>query len=244
MDENSRVMPEISVIIPVYNEIESLDPLLAELVPALDGLGRTFEVLLVDDGSGDGSGERLLRAAEREPRLAPVRLEEHAGQSAALAAGLARAKGEIILTLDADLQNDPADLPRLLAALEGADLVSGIRRPRLDSAGRRLSSRLANAARRAVLGDPVIDIGCSLKAYRRSALEGIPVFAGFHRFLPALCVFRGARLVQIPVSHRRRRFGESKYGPFDRLGRVLVDLAGVRWLKSRLLRPRTREVRR
>jgi glycosyltransferase involved in cell wall biosynthesis len=237
-------MPEISVIIPVYNERESLDPLLAELFPVLVGTGRSFEIVMVDDGSDDGSGEGMLRASKAEPRVVPVRLEGHAGQSAALAAGLARSGGEIIVTLDADLQNDPEDIPRLLAALEGAEVVSGIRRPRRDSAGRRLSSWVANAVRRAVLGDPVHDIGCSLKAYRRAALEGIPVFDGFHRFLPALCLFRGARLIEIPVSHRRRRFGRSKYGPLDRMGRGLFDLVGVRWLKMRLLRHRVREVKR
>jgi glycosyltransferase involved in cell wall biosynthesis len=159
-----------------------------------------------------------------------------------LAAGFARARGAVIVTLDADLQNDPADLPRVLAALEGADLVSGIRRGRRDSWVRLVSSRIANATRRAVIGDSVTDIGCSFKAYRREVLDGLPMFVGVHRFLPALCVFRGARLAEVELSHRPRRHGVSKYGVTNRLWRGLHDLIGVRWLKSRLIRTQIREV--
>jgi glycosyltransferase involved in cell wall biosynthesis len=150
-------------------------------------------------------------------------------------------RGRVVVTLDADLQNDPADLPRLLAALEGADVVSGIRSNRQDSAVRLLSSRIANAFRRAVLGDPVTDIGCSFKAYRREVLDGLPMFVGVHRFLPALCVFRGARLVEVRLAHRARRLGRSKYGVGNRLWRGLHDLVGVRWLKSRLVNYRLRD---
>ena len=172
--------------------------------------------------------------------MRPVLLESNGGQSAALAAGFAHAGGGIVVTLDADLQNDPADLPRVLAALEHADVVSGIRARRQDSALRRLSSRVANGFRRAVLGDPVTDIGCSFKAYRREALQGLPLFVGVHRFLPALCVFRGARLAEVELTHRPRRHGVSKYGVGNRLWRGLHDLLGVRWLKSRLVRYRLR----
>jgi glycosyltransferase involved in cell wall biosynthesis len=168
-------------------------------------------------------------------------LERNAGQSAALAAGLARSRGAIIVTLDADLQNDPADLPRLLAALEHADVVSGIRASRQDGPLRRLSSRIANAVRRGVLGDPFTDIGCSFKAYRREALEGLPLFVGVHRFVPALCVFRGSRFGEVTLARRPRRHGTSKYGVGNRLWRGLYDLIGVRWLKSRLVRYRVRE---
>ena len=237
-------MPKISVVIPAYNELENLEPLLAELRAALAQVGESYEIVLVDDGSGDGSAERLLEEARRDPALVPVLLAQNRGQSTALAVGVARAQGEVIVTLDADLQNDPADLPRLLEALDGADVVSGIRRGRQDSRLRRVSSGIANAVRRAVLGDPVTDIGCSFKAYRRRALEGVPWFVGAHRFLPALCVFRGARLKEIPLSHRPRRHGRSKYGVSNRLWRGLYDLVGVRWLKSRLLRYDIREVTR
>jgi dolichol-phosphate mannosyltransferase len=148
----------------------------------------------------------------------------------------------VLVTLDADLQNDPADIPALLAALEGADVVSGVRATRQDDWLRRVSSRVANGVRRATLGDRVTDIGCSLKAYRREAIEGLPLFVGAHRFLPALCQFRGARVVEIPVPHRPRRHGVSKYGVGNRLFRGIRDLLGVRWLKSRLLRYKIREV--
>ena len=233
-------MLEISVVIPIYNEVDNIAPLLAELRAALAAVGRSYEIVLVDDGSSDGSAERLVAEAAADPAIVALRFERNAGQSAALAVGLQRARGEVIVTLDADLQNDPADLPRVLAALEGADLVSGIRANRQDVALRRMSSRVANWTRRQVLGDPVTDIGCSFKAYRREVLDGMPYFVGVHRFLPALCVFRGARLVEVPISHRARRHGVSKYGVGNRLWRGLYDLVGVSWLKTRLLRYRVR----
>lgn len=234
-------MPELSVVIPVYDERENLPPLLDELRAALATTGRTHEILLVDDGSADGSAEWIAAEAGRDAHVRAIRLERNSGQSAALAAGLARARGDVIVTLDADLQNDPADLPRVLSALDGADIVSGIRRNRQDSWLRRASSRIANGVRRAWLGDPVTDIGCSFKAYRRATLEGIPMFNGVHRFLPALCVMRGARLVEIPLAHRPRRAGVSKYGVSNRLGRGFYDLIGVRWLRARMLRTPVRE---
>jgi len=233
---------ELSVVVPAFNEVENLDPLLAEVRAALEAVGGCWEIVLVDDGSSDGTGERILAEAGRDPRVRPVLLERRVGQSAALAAGLSRARGRVIVTLDADLQNDPADLPRVLAALESADVVSGIRRGRHDPWTRRVSSRIANSVRRAVLGDPVTDIGCSFKAYRREALEGLPLFVGVHRFLPALCVLRGARLAEVELTHRPRRHGVSKYGVSNRLWRGLHDLIGVHWLKSRLVRYRVREV--
>jgi dolichol-phosphate mannosyltransferase len=232
----------VSIVIPAYNEVESLDPLLTELRDALANVPGTHEIVLVDDGSSDGTGERIRAEAARDPRIRPVLLERNAGQSAALAAGLSRARGNVIVTLDADLQNDPADLPRLLAALENADVVSGVRANRQDSWVRLTSSRIANATRRFALGDPVTDIGCSFKAYRREALEGLPMFVGVHRFLPALCVFRGAKLVEVQLAHRARRHGVSKYGVSNRLWRGLRDLVGVRWLKSRLVRYRIRDL--
>jgi glycosyltransferase involved in cell wall biosynthesis len=235
---------ELSLVIPAYNERENLPQLLAELRTVLATIGKTHEIVLVDDGSSDGSGDWIVREATRDPRLVPVRMAENSGQSAALAAGFRLARGEVIVTLDADLQNDPADLPRLLAALEDADVVSGTRRERRDRWTRRVSSRIANGVRRAVLGDPLTDIGCSFKAYRREALEGVPLFVGAHRFLPALCLFRGARLVEVPLAHRPRQHGRSKYGVGNRLWRGLYDLIGVRWLKSRMLRLRDRPPRR
>ena len=232
--------PQLTAVVHAYNEVESLPPLLAELRAALDATREHWELVLVDDGSTDGT-EALLRAeAARDPRLVIVRFEKNAGQSAALAAGLTRARGEVVVTLDADLQNDPADIPTLLAALADADVVSGVRAKRHDSWIRRVSSRVANATRRAVIGDAITDIGCSLKAYRREALVGLPMFVGVHRFLPALCAFRGARVVEVPVHHRARTRGVSKYGMGNRLWRGIHDLVGVSWLKRRLLRYRVR----
>jgi glycosyltransferase involved in cell wall biosynthesis len=239
----ARDTPELSIVIPAYNERENVVPLFDELRAALARVGRTHEIVMVDDGSRDGTAEWLVREAARDARVVPVLLAGNHGQSAAIAAGLRRARGAVIVTLDADLQNDPADLPRLLAALESADVVSGVRARRHDGWLRRISSRIANGARRRVLGDPLTDIGCSFKAYRREALDGIPLFSGAHRFLPALCMFRGARLVEVPLSHRPRRHGVSKYGVSNRLWRGIYDLIGVRWLKARMLRYQEREPR-
>lgn len=232
--------PDISAVVPAYNEVDNLPALFAELRAALDGTGRSWELLMVDDGSSDGSAEAIVAESARDSRVRAVLLEKNAGQSAALAAGLTRAQGDVIVTMDADLQNDPADLPRLLAALANADVVSGIRQKRQDTWVRLVSSRIANATRRAVLGDPVTDIGCSFKAYRREALVGLPMFVGVHRFLPALCVFRGARFAEVPLNHRARRHGVSKYGVGNRLWRGIADLIGVQWLKTRLVHYKVR----
>lgn len=234
--------PCVSAILPVHDERESLPALLDELVAALARNGEPYEILLVDDASRDGSGEWIAEAARRLPQVRALRLAVHEGQSAALAAGFQAAHGEILVTLDADGQNDPADIPRLLAALAAADVVSGVRSRREDSAVRRVASRVANGVRRAVLRDGVSDVGCSLKAYRAAFVRGLPLFRGAHRFLPALCRACGARVVEIPVAHRARRHGVSKYGIGNRLGAGICDLFGVLWLRSRLHRHGAREV--
>jgi dolichol-phosphate mannosyltransferase len=233
--------PEISVVVPAYNERENLEPLLDELRAALATTGRTFEIVAIDDASTDGTGPALAAAARADSRIVPVFLAQRTGQSGALAMGLARVRGSIVVTIDADLQNDPADVPKLLAALADADVVSGIRVGRLDGTVRLVSSAIANNVRRWLLGDRVTDIGCSLKAYRREVIEGIPMFVGVHRFLPALCQFRGARLVEVPVNHRPRLHGTSKYGISNRLWRGLHDVIGVQWLKTRLIRTQLRK---
>lgn len=234
--------PEISAVLPVFDEVESLPGVLDELDAVLRGTGRSYEVILVDDGSKDGSGAWIEARAMRDSSVRGILLERNVGQSGALAAGLRHARGAVVVTLDADGQNDPSSIPALLEALDHADVVSGIRTPRADSWGRRFSSRVANAVRRAAIGDTIHDVGCSLKAYRREALEGIPLFVGVHRFLPALCQFRGARVAEVAVRHRPRAHGVSKYGVGNRLFRGIRDLFGVRWLKSRMLRHKIRRM--
>ncbi|MGE5176550.1 MAG: glycosyltransferase family 2 protein [Hyphomicrobiales bacterium] len=232
----------LSAIVPVYDERESLPPLIEELRATLRALGTPYEIVVVDDGSTDGGDRWIAETARASPDLVAVLFERNAGQSAAVAAGFRIARGDVLVTLDGDGQNDPADIPRLLAALDGADVVSGVRAERRDGWTRRVSSRVANAVRRAVIGDHITDTGCSLKAYRRNAIEGLPLFATAHRFLAGLCELNGARVVEIPVAHRPRAAGVSKYGVGNRLFRGLRDLIGVRWLRSRLLRYRIREV--
>jgi glycosyltransferase involved in cell wall biosynthesis len=241
-DQPPAGSPEISAVVPVFDEVEALPALVAELETALRAAGRSWEIILVDDGSRDGSAAWIAGVARGRPRYVGVLLEKNSGQSAAIAAGLAVARGDTVVTLDADGQNDPADIPRLLEALRDVDVVSGVRRERADTFVRKISSRIANGVRRLALGDPVTDIGCSLKAYRRAALDSLPLFVGAHRFLPALCFFRGARIAEIAVAHRPRRLGRSKYGVGNRLFRGIRDLFGVAWLRSRLLRHRVNEV--
>jgi dolichol-phosphate mannosyltransferase len=233
---------QISAVLPVYDERENLPTLTAEIERVLTSLRVPFEIILVDDGSVDGSAEWIREASLGSPRVIGVLFERRAGQSAALVAGMKIARGDWIVTMDADGQNDPADLPLLLDKLQEADVVSGVRAERQDRWTRRISSRIANGVRRRVLGDTLTDIGCSLKVYRKSVLEGLPAFAGVHRFLPALCQFRGARVVELPVRHRPRLHGRSKYGVGNRLVRGIRDLFGVLWLRARLLNYRIREV--
>jgi glycosyltransferase involved in cell wall biosynthesis len=229
--------PDISIVVPVFNEVDSLPVLAAEIRQALAGWDLSYEVVLVDDGSTDGSLAAMLELTAGDARLRVVRFPFNCGQSAAFAAGFRHARGAIVVTLDADLQNDPAEIPRLVAALDGCDVVSGVRTDRQDDWTRRISSRIANRVRSAVTGDGVLDVGCSLKAYRAELLGRVPVFNGMHRFLPALLIKAGARLRQVPVHHRPRLYGEAKYGIGNRLFRGLLDLAGVWWLSRRRVDP-------
>ncbi len=231
--------PHLSLVIPLYNEAENLPVLAAEIRRALEPTGRSWESLFVDDGSTDASAAVLAALAARDPTVRILRHRRNAGQSAALAAGFAAARGAIVVTLDADLQNDPADIPALLARLgdspaaSDCDAVSGIRRRRQDSWVRRISSRVANAVRNWATDEQVSDVGCSLKAYRREVLAGLPMFTGMHRFLPTLARWNGARLAEIPVNHRPRLHGTAKYGIGNRLFRALADLMAVRWMRTR-----------
>lgn len=225
----------LSVVIPAYNEEPNVEPCYRELVAVLEGLGGPFEVIVVDDGSRDGTFAVLSRLAAGDRRLRVLRFARNAGQTAALAAGFRAARGEIVVTLDADLQNDPRDIPGLLQALAGHDAVCGWRVDRHDPWAKRLGSRVGNAARRAVTRDGVHDTGCMLKAFRREALARLPLYRGMHRFLPALLRMEGFRVVEMPVRHRPRRAGQSKYGNWSRLWAGLADLWAVRWMARRRL---------
>jgi glycosyltransferase involved in cell wall biosynthesis len=211
----------------------------------MQALGRPYEVLLIDDGSTDGSFAAMIRLASDDPAVRVIRQARNAGQSAALEAGFRHARGAIVVTLDADLQNDPADIPLLLARLEDAeaacDVVCGVRVSRRDGWVRRLSSGIANAVRNRLTHESVADVGCTLRACRAEYLRRIPVWKGMHRFLPTLLRMEGARIAEVDVSHRPRRFGKPKYNIRNRLWRASADLLGVRWLQARWIDRRLAE---
>jgi dolichol-phosphate mannosyltransferase len=224
---------EISVVVPVYNEAESIAPLCDELHGVLAGLDRAWEVILADDASTDATPDALARVCARFPEFRRLRLTPHAGQSAALFAGFRAARAPVLVTLDADGQNDPADIPRLLDALARCDMCCGIRTPRRDSFGKRLGSRLGNAVRNRILGEAVRDTGCTLKAFTAACVRDLQPWDGMHRFLPALARLNGAVIAEVPVNHRPRRAGTSKYTNLGRLRRVVADVLAVRWMQRR-----------
>jgi dolichol-phosphate mannosyltransferase len=226
----------VSVVVPVFNEEENIPNLQLELNAALSGLD--YEIIFVDDGSSDATATQV----KADPRVRLVRFEKNAGQSAAMFAGLHAARGATAVLIDGDLQNDPADIPRLLGEIErGADLVCGYRTQRKDTMVKRLTSRVANFVLSRFTKDGVRDTGCTLKAMRRECIGALVPFKGMHRFIPALIKGAGYRLVEIPVNHRPRKFGQSKYGLGNRAVRATVDMFGVRWLLSRQLRYKIRD---
>jgi dolichol-phosphate mannosyltransferase len=222
--------PAVSVVVPVFNEEENMSILQTELQDALAGL--EYEIVFVDDGSTDRSAQRIKTA----PNVLILQFEKNTGQSAALYAGIRAARGQTIVMIDSDLQNDPADIPRLLEEISrGADLVCGYRAKRKDTITKRLTSRIANFVRSRFTKDHVRDTGCTLKAIRRECVSALVPFKGMHRFIPALIKGAGYRVVEIPVNHRPRRFGQTKYGFGSRALRATIDMFGVRWLLSRRL---------
>ena len=239
----STASPDVSLVIPVYNERENLPPLLAEIAGALGGAGRSYEVVAVDDGSTDGSLDTLKQLKGQHPELHIVAFERNAGQTAAFAAGFRAARGRFVVTLDADLQNDPADVPRVVDALErsGATAVAGYRVARHDSRWKLVQSRIANRVRNWLNGETIRDTGCSLKAFRADAVRALPMFSGMHRFLPTLIKMHGGTVEEVPVGHRPRRFGVTKYGMWNRVFRSLADAFAVRWMQRRALKYRVRE---
>jgi len=228
--------PQVSVIVPLFNEEENVPILQAELRAALKAIDH--ELIFVDDGSADRTVEQI----EAGPNVRVIQFEKNSGQSAAIYAGLEAACGAIHVLIDGDLQNDPADIPKLVGEISrGADLVCGYRAQRRDTRLKRLTSRIANAVRSRYTRDGVRDTGCTLKAMRRECVSALFPFKGMHRFIPALIKNAGYRLVEIPVNHRPRRFGQTKYGLGNRAVRATTDMFGVRWLLSRRLNYKIRE---
>ena len=231
-------MIDLSVVIPVYNEEENLPLLWPELRFVLEREAIDFEVLFVDDGSRARSAEIVRAQRDSDPRVRLVRLKTNAGETAASDAGMRAARGRLVVTMDADLQNDPHDIPDLLRHLQRWDAVSGwrVNRGDGDSLLRRLSSRIANDVRNWILDDAIRDGGCTFRAFRRECLRGLVLYRGAHRFIPTLLKMRGYRVLEVPVRHRPRRFGQSKYGVLNRVFVATADLLVVRWMQSRTLR--------
>lgn len=225
--------PQLSIVAPVFNEAGNLERLAAETARTMAATGIDYELILVDDRSTDGSREELAGLAEADTSVRAFSLGRHGGQSAALLAGLRAARAPLIVTMDADLQNDPADVPTIVALLEEHDVVSGVRAVRQDTPLRRLASRVSNRTRQLVLGDPCTDIGCALKGYRATVLADLPAFDGLHRFLPVLALRHGGTYAEIAVGHRPRTHGKSKYTIRGRFLRGVLDLFGVVWYRRR-----------
>jgi dolichol-phosphate mannosyltransferase len=229
--------PDLSIVIPVYNEEDNLPLLWPEIREALGPTGLAYEVVFVDDGSRDRSAEIVRAFRDADPRVRLVRLKVNAGETAATDAGFKTVRGRYVVSMDADLQNDPHDIPGMLKQLDQWDAVTGwrVNRAAGDSVLRRLSSRIANRVRNALTDETIQDSGCTFRAFRRECLNELVLYRGFHRFIPTLLRMRGYRVLEVPVNHRPRRFGESKYGIGNRALRAFVDLFAVRWMKDRLL---------
>jgi dolichol-phosphate mannosyltransferase len=211
-------------------------PLASAITESLAAYGVAYELLFVDDGSQDHTAQVLCELAAKQLEVRTIHFRHNAGQSAALDAGFKQARGRVVVTLDADLQNDPRDIPRVLEMLKDYDVVCGIRQGRQDTWLRRMSSTFANDLRRRVLHDDIVDVGCSLRAYRRHCLASIKLYNGMHRFLPVLLQIEGFHIGQVPVRHHPRQHGRSKYNTRNRAWRALLDLLAVRWMQSRQLR--------
>jgi dolichol-phosphate mannosyltransferase len=244
LQRQARFAMDLSIVIPVRNEAENIAPLVAEIraaFAAMQGAAPRYEIVYVDDGSSDATAATIVTLAAEFPALRMIRHDRSYGQSAAIRTGVKAAGAAWIATLDGDGQNDPADLPRLWAMAQGADapaLITGQRTKRQDSWIKRVSSRIANRVRAALLGDGTPDTGCGLKLFRRERFLDLPFFDHMHRFLPALVARDGGRIVSVPVNHRPRTRGRSNYGTLDRLAVAFADLLGVMWLQRRAKTPR------
>jgi glycosyltransferase involved in cell wall biosynthesis len=225
--------PEVSIVVPTFNEAESVGPLIAEIHKALGAIDEQYEVLFVDDGSTDQSALMLQDLARTDSSVRVLQLTHHCGKSAALDAGFRRVNGSLVVMLDADLQNDPADIPMLLHELRDREAVVGVWIRRRDNQLRRASSWIANTIRRGLTGDSTRDSGCGIQAFLREVLVEIPMFEGLHRFLPTLARLAGGRVKEVPVNHRARRFGRAKSGVWNRAVPAFLDLLAVRWMQKR-----------
>src|ERR1700681_1940899 len=233
----ATVAPRLSVIVLVFNEVDSVAPLHEELIAVLEAIDTSYEVLYIDDGSRDGSTERLVQLASRDPHVRVVSFRRNFGQTAAVQAGIDNSRGEILVFLDGDMQNEPHDITRLLQKItEAFDVVSGWRKDRLDEASRVLPSKIANWIIARVTGVPLNDFGCTLKAYHRDVIRDVKLYGEMHRFIPVYASWVGARIAEIPVNHRPRSFGKSKYS-LSRTSRVLLDLMTVKLLGSYSTKP-------
>ncbi len=233
---SGRTDIEISVVVPVYNEEENLPILIPEIVSALEPLSKPYEMIFVDDGSTDRSRDILKKMAPQHPELRLLGLKRNCGETAAGAAGLKEARGRVVITLDADLQNDPKDIPKMLEYLRDYDMVTGWRETREDSWVKRITSKIANGIRNRLSGESIRDSGCTFRAYKRECLQNLKLYKGMHRFMPTLVKMEGFRVIEVPVGHRSRKFGVSKYTTWNRMWRAFVDLLAVRWMKSRHVR--------
>ena len=225
--------PDISIIIPLYNEVDNIELLSYSIINAMQG--QNYEVVFVDDGSTDGSTQKLREWCARHTNFRTVHFKKNAGQTAAMDAGFRHAAGKYVVSMDADMQNDPADIPKLLEKLNTYDMVCGWRQKRNDPWIKRISSKVANYIRNKLSREDIKDTGCSLKAYRRECLDHIKLYNGMHRFLPTLFKMEGFTVTEIVVNHYPRKFGKSKYGISNRAFRAFIDLLVVRWMKKRKL---------
>ena len=235
--------PDLSIVFPVFNEEENVAILLEEIASAMRGQPWSYEMVAVDDGSRDRSLEILRQSRAKYPNLRVLAFEKNSGQTAALDAAWRAARGTYVVSLDADLQNDPADIPAMMRRLEESksDMVIGVRVNRQDTWARKVQSRIGNGVRNWITGDQITDTGCSLKLVKREATDRVALYTGMHRFLPTLVRLRGYKVIEMPVNHRARRFGVSKYGAMNRAMRGLVDCLAVRWMSKRMLNYRVKE---
>lgn len=233
---SEQIRMDISVVVPVYNEEESLPILIQRLVEVLGPLGKTYEMIFVDDGSRDRSREILKSMVPKYPQIRVLGFKYNGGESAALYAGLREARGEVIITLDADLQNDPNDFPAMLEYLKEYDMVTGWRQKRKDSWVKRITSAIANRIRNRLSDESIQDSACTLRVCKRECLQNLKLYKGMHRFMPTLVKMEGFRVIEIPVAHHPRRFGVSKYTTWNRMWCTFADLLAVRWMKSRQIR--------